>query len=79
MYRLITENKNFDAVLSLSGDCTAFSAIGVWHGVREQSLVIDLIGRTESEARAIGDRIARLNSQEAVILQNIPSTDLFLP
>jgi hypothetical protein len=75
MYRILTENKNFDAVLSLCGDCTAFSAIGVWHGVKEQSLVIDLSDRPVDEITAIADAIGKLNSQEAVMVQHIPSTD----
>lgn len=75
MLRILTENKNLNAVLSLAGDCTAFPAIGVWRGIREQSLVLEFSGKTLAEVNRIADEIARLNNQEAVIVQEIPSMD----
>ena len=67
----MTENKNLDKILPLIQDGTVYSAIGLWHGVKEKSLVIEITGeplRVEMIAR----EIKAINDQEAVMIQEIP-------
>jgi hypothetical protein len=72
MYRILTENKNLDQILPLIQDGTVYSAIGLWHGVKEKSLVIEITGEPLRVIESIAREIKVINNQEAVMIQEIP-------
>ena len=78
MLRILTENKNkgmIEADLIARGiDFTIYEAQGVWEGIREDSLVIDIEGYSRKVIFEAADAIRLINNQEAVYVQDVPST-----
>jgi hypothetical protein len=72
MYRILTENKNLREIIPLCPDATIYSTIGIWHGVRERSLVIEIIGYPRTLVESLAREIQAINNQESVLIQEIP-------
>ena len=73
MTRLYTEDVNRDNILAVldkyEDAYTIFAAIGAYHGVRENSLVIELARNISlAEAETIAEEIATVNKQESVLV-----------
>lgn len=77
MYRILTENKNVEAIKSLLGnlglDFTVYHGDGSWHGHTENSLLIELDRASEATAIRAARLIKQSNAQQAVLLQEIPA------
>lgn len=76
LYRIFTEHKNLPAIKCIVADwfdgCTMFEAVGYWQGKREKSLCIEIWGHEDWWAiKAIVSAIKRVNSQDAVLVQQI--------
>ena len=82
MFRILTENKNVDQVkmelVRLGLDYTVYRAEGTWQGQQEDSLMIELDNITKESAENAARLIKQLNSQEAVLLQEIPVVSQFI-
>ena len=84
LYRIITENKNKAAILSMvSGVFDGFTAIestGFWRGKQENSLIIEIVCPEFNYKDLIGVCIAikRYNCQESVLLQAIELSSEFI-
>ncbi|KKN69808.1 hypothetical protein LCGC14_0437540 [marine sediment metagenome] len=77
LYRIFTENKNYENItdrldIHFPDGYTIINANGAWQGVREKSLIIEIV----SDAPSIESDIGRLaywfkkhNEQDAVLLQ----------
>ena len=78
MYRILTENKNADAVKGLLGslglDYTMYFGDGSWHGQAENCMLIELGNTSQDVAEVVATLIKALNLQQAVLLQHIPVT-----
>lgn len=78
MYRTLTESKNLDLVKTSLGDLgldyTLYSGDGSWRGQEEHSLIIELDNITRELAEKAARLNKRINSQEKVLLQEIPAT-----
>jgi len=78
MYRILTENKNADAVKGLLGslglDYTMYFGDGSWHGQAENCMLIELDNAPQDVAEVVATLIKALNLQQAVLLQHIPVT-----
>jgi len=79
LYRICTENKNYPAILDrldsqFPDGYTIINANGAWQGVREKSLIIEIVSDSPSIESDIG-RLAywlrKVNDQDAVMLQVI--------
>ncbi len=77
LYRIITENKNYDHVIALVKiyftDFTIIKAQGYWKNTSEHSLIIEI--QTDEVNRNQIDHIAynikKRNEQQAVLVQSI--------
>jgi len=82
MYRILTENKNADQVkrtlCGLGLDFTVYYGEGTWHGQHENSLMIELDNVTEELAERAARLIKQLNSQDAVLFQEVPVSSRFI-
>ena len=82
MYRILTEDKNREAVYgildSIVGSYTVTPAIGAWKGTRENALAIDLVDVADYKVREIARRIKTANNQEWVLILDIPCTAQFI-
>lgn len=83
MYRIITENVNkesiIDSVLPLLFDgWTIYEAQGAYKGKLENTLIIEI--ETENYARVMDTAhlIRRINNQESVLVQHVPTTAYFV-
>jgi len=78
MYRIVTENKNVDAIKKLLGsfglDYTMYYCEGSWRLQSESSVVIELERTSEDIAEMVAESIKETNDQESVLLQNMPVT-----
>ena len=84
IFRIYTENKNLDRVIQLASNrfpgFTLFKATGVWNGVAENSVVIEIVNTGERSDRsvelivhALAEDIRVLNEQDAVLVTASPS------
>ena len=79
LYRICTENKNKERIAEVVADyydCfSIFTGEGYWRGVAEKSLCIEIDTLSSADDRPkiceLAGRIKRLNSQEAVLVQEI--------
>lgn len=81
MFRIVTEDKNVEGIkatlLGLDLDFTLFRGVGLWRGVEEPSLAVELDRISREMAEIVARKIKTLNDQEAVLLQEFPiKTDL---
>lgn len=80
LYRIYTENKNKRDVLALASGYfpgfTVFEGQGYWQGAAENSLVLEIVApRTKkSEVESLAKTIKDVNTQEAVLLQEIKNS-----
>ena len=76
MFRILTENKNIDAIKQLLGrlglDFTCYYGDGSWEGQLENSLLIELDRTSEDVAEEVARIIKQTNVQKIVLLQEIP-------
>ncbi len=79
MFRILTENKNADAVkkllASLDLDYTIYYCEGSWKRQSEKSMLIELGTASGVLAERVAELIKKTNVQEAVLLQEIPATN----
>ena len=82
MFRILSEDKNVDqvkaALISLGLDFTLFRGHGTWQCHEESSLAIELDNIPRERAECAARIIKSLNSQEAVLFQEIPVTSQFI-
>ncbi|KKK51353.1 hypothetical protein LCGC14_3115790 [marine sediment metagenome] len=78
LYRIITENKNYDHIVEIVKvyftGFTIIKAQGYWKNTAEHSLIIEIV--TDKANRNQIDHIAynikKRNEQQAVLVQSIP-------
>lgn len=79
LYRICTENKNYPDILDYLDEhfpngYIVMHANGAWQGIREKSLIIEIISNAVSYESDIGKLafwLKKHNKQEAVLLQVI--------
>jgi len=78
MLRILTENFNKEGIeaelLSRGIDYTMYEAHGSWKGKTEPSLVIEIDCYGRSIVFDAAEGIRKLNNQQAVFVQEVPST-----
>lgn len=85
LYRILTENKNREAVEDIvSAEFPGFTIIeatGYWNGVREESLIIEIDAGNEIKGMTvtrIAEMIKRHNQQESVMIQAVMTQNKFV-
>jgi hypothetical protein len=82
MYRILTEDKNREAILSILDahveGYTVTPSIGSWRGVREASLAIDLLGVPKVTVESIAAEIKARNEQESVLVLSLTAQTTFV-
>lgn len=82
LYRILTEQKNIDQIKSLLRsyglDYTLFYGEGAWQGNPENSMAIELANLPRVLAESVSITIKQMNGQEAILLQEIPTRNIFL-
>lgn len=81
LYRLFTENKNYDQIKKLVCDLfdgyTIIKADGIWKGESEHSLIIEINGDVRIFAndaiQQLCFAIKKLNQQDKILVQRIES------
>lgn len=80
MTRLYTEDVNRDGIERVLAEFvdgyTLISAIGAWKGVKENTLIIEIENCNCAETIAL--RIAEVNNQEAVMVQEFTTANRFV-
>ncbi len=78
LYRICTENKNTDGITSIVDGYfegfTILTGIGFWHGIPEDSLIIEIYNEAfcaKNNINEIAEQIKELNSQDVVLVQEI--------
>ncbi len=81
LYRILTENKNREAVEDLVGQSfpgfTSYEGLGHWQGAKENSLIIEVDTDNHWLIRHLASDIKELNHQQAVMIQAI-KTDVVM-
>ena len=83
LYRVCTENKNYQDITKYLDEhfpngYTIINANGAWQGVREKSLVIEIVGNisdTDDKIQKLAYWLKKYNSQQAVLVQIIDIED----
>ena len=76
-FKIYTERMNEDKInelLSISFDgFTVIHTQGNWKGVKEDSIIIEIITKNETLVKAIAQAIKKFNKQEAILVtsQNV--------
>ncbi len=84
IYRIYTEDKNRQMILNYltewTPSFTIIPAIGVWRSVREDTLIIELIGEelTIQYIKAIAQAIKIMNNQECILITSQTGNEIFL-
>ncbi len=85
LYRILTENKNEYAIIVLVlqyfDNFTVYRGAGVFHGVAEPALVIEIDTGNDNifdRVRLIAQEIKKLNDQECVLVQKIQCESEFV-
>ena len=88
LYRVITENKNYQDILIYlmehKLDATIIQANGLWQGKAEKSIVIEIVlcdesvGRTSEVVEKLVYFIKKHNKQDKVLLQILNADILYL-
>ena len=85
LYRILTENKNREAVEDIVSTefpgFTIIEATGYWNGVREESLIIEIDAGNEIKGMTvtrIAEMIKRHNQQESVMIQAVMTQNKFV-
>lgn len=79
LYRLFTENKNYDQIKKLVNQYfpgfTVIKVDGVWHGVAEHSLIIEIDDDniTYTDIKGLCYNLKKLNQQDKILVQRIES------
>lgn len=78
LFRLYTENKNVPLIKEILDEhlesYTVFFCMGVWHGEKEQSLVIEILGPSawRQKIEGLEAKIRTALEQQAVLLTETP-------
>jgi hypothetical protein len=82
MFRIYTEDRNrwkVKAILNrLFGSYTLLYGIGAWKGRNEHSMIIELDGVSRVKVRQAACEIKKVNSQDAVMVQEIAAETQFV-
>lgn len=84
LYRISTEDVNRDTIFAIVSDLFDGYAVtfhqGVFKGVKEKALTIDIVGNdsTAPYVAKVAQRIAIANKQESVLVQRIENTFTFI-
>jgi len=90
IFRICTEAKNVKQILRLAGTYfqsgyTLFQGLGAWDGKEEKSLCIEIAVmsasdtlRVKSKVKHLARDIKRVNQQDAVLIEEIPSANLLI-
>jgi hypothetical protein len=82
MYRILTEDKNREAILSiLDAHVDSYSVmpiIGSWKGTREASLAIDLVATSKATVISIATDIKAANRQESVLILDFTAQPIYV-
>ena len=73
LYRIYTENKNLDGIKDILNRnfkaYTIFFGVGVWEGIEEKNLTIEIIGENfDIAVEVTAGTIKIFNNQQAVLL-----------
>lgn len=73
LYRLYTENKNLEGIKKILNRAfesyTLLEGVGVWKGVEEKSLIIEISSRiSQNYFDLVAEDIKELNEQNAVLV-----------
>ena len=76
LYRVCTENKNYPDILdyldqNFPDGYTVIHANGAWQGVREKSLVIEVVQKADTNIQHLIYWLKKHNEQKAVLVQVI--------
>jgi hypothetical protein len=84
LYRIMTENVNGESIKAMVGKqfdgFTMFSAKGVWKGIEESSLIVEVVSELPiiKKVKALARRIKKLNNQEAVLVEVLQNNSFLL-
>jgi hypothetical protein len=86
LYRVITENKNYQNIIAYliehKLDATIIQANGLWQGRAEKSIVVELVlGEADRAGEAVEKLvyfIKKINKQDKVLLQILNADILYL-
>lgn len=76
IYRIYTEDKNLPKIERILDEhfpgYSVFKGRGVWKGVKENSLLIEVDGAHSAEVSKVAGKIKKLNAQDAILVQRNP-------
>jgi len=82
IYRVYTENKNYENILQYLNanfdGYTIFNTLGIWHGIREKSLCIEIADATIESVEKFAYFLKKHNKQESVLIQIIDADIKFI-
>jgi len=83
LYRICTENKNYHDIAEYLDEhfpdgYTVINANGAWQGVREKSLVIEIVNGRNTDIEHFIYWLKKHNSQRTVLVQIIAGECLYL-
>lgn len=85
LYRICTENKNYEDIVKLVSryfdGFTVIKTEGYWKGQKEHSLIIEIVSDAKDTEQKIGKiifDIKRMNKQESVLVEKIECTVNFV-
>ena len=83
LYRIYTENKNFDDVIRIAGcyfdGFTVLTGKGFWQGESEDSLILEVIGENlDRKVKELAEDIKVLNQQDCVLIQKVKNQAEFV-
>lgn len=79
LYRIYTENKNYDAVISaVKTACfngfTVIKAEGHFDDEKEHALIIDIVADDYQAVESVAYTIKKMNKQKEVLVVTVPCT-----
>jgi hypothetical protein len=82
MYRILTEDKNRETILSILDahvyGYTVSPVMGAWRGQREASLAIDLVATSKATVVSIATHIKAANEQESVLILDFTAQPIYV-
>ena len=85
LYRILTEDINQEQVQKIVDSYyqgyTMYKAQGFWKGIKENSLIVEIISEAQNEldnVRALASKIKDYNHQEAVLVETIANHSEFI-
>ena len=76
LYRVCTENKNYNDILDYLDEhfpdgYTIINANGAWQGIREKSLIVEVMSEHNNAIESLAYWLRKHNKQQAVLVQVI--------